>query len=202
MDVLITSQIIGTGGGFNKTGAGVLQLTAASTFSGDTKVTADSLRRCSSSVLIALLLFVSMASSFAADAGPAIKNDTVWKDDRGQEIMCQGGNLAKFGDTFYFYGWGDYPGTTATRYRAASKTKGREQNSPRGLWREESLAELAVCGVCRFCESLLDCCLRPADERDDCEDVVRDAFEREVVAQCDEPFRRRSGEVRHGPHVR
>jgi hypothetical protein len=39
-----------------------------------------------------------------------IKNDAVWKDDRGEEIMCQGGNLAKFGDTFYFYGWGDYPG--------------------------------------------------------------------------------------------
>jgi len=39
-----------------------------------------------------------------------IKNDTVWKDDRGEEIMCQGGNLAKFGDTFYFCGWGDYPG--------------------------------------------------------------------------------------------
>ncbi|NDF00783.1 MAG: hypothetical protein EB034_21305, partial [Verrucomicrobia bacterium] len=39
-----------------------------------------------------------------------IKNDSVWKDDRGEEIMCQGGNLAKFGDTFYFYGWGDYPG--------------------------------------------------------------------------------------------
>jgi len=39
-----------------------------------------------------------------------IQNDTVWKDDRGQEIMCQGGNLCKFGDTFYFYGWADYPG--------------------------------------------------------------------------------------------
>ena len=43
VDVLITSQITGTGGGFNKTGAGVLQLTAASTFSGDTKVTAGTL---------------------------------------------------------------------------------------------------------------------------------------------------------------
>ena len=43
VDVLITSQITGTGGGFNKTGAGVLQLTAANTFSGDTKVTAGTL---------------------------------------------------------------------------------------------------------------------------------------------------------------
>jgi hypothetical protein len=46
----------------------------------------------------------------AMAAGVPIRNDTVWKDDRGQEIMCQGGNLCKFGDTFYFYGWGDYPG--------------------------------------------------------------------------------------------
>ena len=42
--------------------------------------------------------------------GVPIRNDTVWKDDRGQEIMCQGGSLCKFGDTFYFYGWADYPG--------------------------------------------------------------------------------------------
>lgn len=45
-----------------------------------------------------------------AATGTPIRNDTIWKDDRGEEIMCQGGNLAKFGDTFYFYGWGDYPG--------------------------------------------------------------------------------------------
>jgi hypothetical protein len=51
---------------------------------------------------------VSGASAIAD--GVTIRNDTVWKDDRGQEIMCQGGNLCKFGDTFYFYGWGDYPG--------------------------------------------------------------------------------------------
>ena len=42
--------------------------------------------------------------------GVPIRNDTAWKDDRGREIMCQGGSLYKFGDTFYFYGWGDYPG--------------------------------------------------------------------------------------------
>ncbi len=42
VDALITSQITGTGG-FNKTGAGVLQLTAANTFSGDTKVSAGTL---------------------------------------------------------------------------------------------------------------------------------------------------------------
>ncbi len=60
--------------------------------------------------LAAVVLFASVTSAFSADAGPSIKNDTVWKDDRGEEIMCQGGNLAKFGDTFYFYGWGDYPG--------------------------------------------------------------------------------------------
>jgi len=56
------------------------------------------------------LLMVAGASAFAVDAGPLIANDTVWKDDRGQEILCQGGNLAKFGDTFYFYGWADHPG--------------------------------------------------------------------------------------------
>ena len=56
-----------------------------------------------------LMKFVS-ANAFAAGAGVPIKNDTVWKDDRGEEIMCQGGSLCKFGDTFYFYGWGDYPG--------------------------------------------------------------------------------------------
>jgi len=49
-------------------------------------------------------------SAFTAAGGVPIRNDTAWKDDRGQEIMCQGGNLCKFGDTFYFYGWGDYPG--------------------------------------------------------------------------------------------
>jgi autotransporter-associated beta strand protein len=43
VDALITSQITGTGGGFNKTGAGVLSLTSANTFSGDTKVTAGTL---------------------------------------------------------------------------------------------------------------------------------------------------------------
>jgi autotransporter-associated beta strand protein len=42
VDALITSQITGTGG-INKTGAGVLQLTAANTFSGDTKVSAGTL---------------------------------------------------------------------------------------------------------------------------------------------------------------
>ncbi len=39
-------------------------------------VTADSCRRFSSSALIALLLFASVTSAFAADAGPSIKNDT------------------------------------------------------------------------------------------------------------------------------
>jgi len=61
------------------------------------------------SIVITLLVVVG-ASVFAVDAGPLIANDTVWKDDRGQEILCQGGNLAKFGDTFYFYGWADHPG--------------------------------------------------------------------------------------------
>jgi hypothetical protein len=56
----------------------------------------------------ALVLLVG--GTWAMADGVPIRNDTVWKDDRGQEIMCQGGNLCKFGDTFYFYGWGDYPG--------------------------------------------------------------------------------------------
>ena len=42
VDALITSRITGTGG-INKTSAGVLQLSAANTFSGDTKVTAGTL---------------------------------------------------------------------------------------------------------------------------------------------------------------
>jgi hypothetical protein len=57
---------------------------------------------------VAIMLMLSGAGAIAD--GVPIRNDTVWKDDRGEEIMCQGGNLAKFGDTFYFYGWGDYPG--------------------------------------------------------------------------------------------
>jgi len=57
---------------------------------------------------VAIVLLLSSARAIA-DGAP-IRNNTVWKDDRGQEIMCQGGNLCKFGDTFYFYGWGDYPG--------------------------------------------------------------------------------------------
>jgi hypothetical protein len=61
---------------------------------------------CLARVAVVLLLSGTRA---IADGVP-IRNDTVWKDDRGQEIMCQGGNLRKFGDTFYFYGWGDYPG--------------------------------------------------------------------------------------------
>ena len=54
------------------------------------------------------LLLLSGTWSIAAEV--TIRNDTVWKDDRGKEIMCQGGSLCKFGDTFYFYGWADYPG--------------------------------------------------------------------------------------------
>ena len=50
------------------------------------------------------------SSTARAAAGVGIRNDTVWRDHRGEEIMCQGGNLTKFGDTFYFYGWGDYAG--------------------------------------------------------------------------------------------
>jgi hypothetical protein len=57
---------------------------------------------------VALVLLVSDARTIAA--GVPIQNDAIWKDDRGQEIMCQGGSLCKFGDTFYFYGWGDHPG--------------------------------------------------------------------------------------------
>ena len=62
-----------------------------------------------------------------AAVGVRIGNDTVWKDDRGEEIMCQGGNLAKFGETFYFYGWGDYPGDNrrgTTSYTTAGKLEG------------------------------------------------------------------------------
>jgi len=58
------------------------------------------------SMAMALLL---IGAGAVADSVP-VRNDTVWKDDRDQEIMCQGGNLCKFGDTFYFYGWGDYQG--------------------------------------------------------------------------------------------
>jgi len=58
-------------------------------------------------VLASAVLFNGAGA--VADGSP-IRNDTVWKDDRGQEVMCQGGNLCRFGDTFYFYGWGDYPG--------------------------------------------------------------------------------------------
>ena len=57
---------------------------------------------------VAVVLLASGTWVFAA--GIPIRNDTVWKDDRGQEIMCQGGSLCQFGETFYFYGWGDYPG--------------------------------------------------------------------------------------------
>jgi len=58
--------------------------------------------------LLTALLLLGGARAMA-DSVP-IRNDTVWKDNRGQEIMGQGGNLAKFGDPFYFYGWGDSPG--------------------------------------------------------------------------------------------
>ena len=51
-----------------------------------------------------------VSSDWAMSAGVLIQNETVWKDDRSQEIMCQGGSLCQFGNTFYFYGWGDYPG--------------------------------------------------------------------------------------------
>ena len=57
---------------------------------------------------VAIVLLLSSARAIA-DGAP-IRNNTVWKDDRGQEIMCQGGNLCQFGGTFYFYGWADYPG--------------------------------------------------------------------------------------------
>ncbi len=57
---------------------------------------------------VAMMLLFNGAWAIAA--GVPVQNDTVWKDDRGQEILCQGGSLAKFGDTFYFYGWADYPG--------------------------------------------------------------------------------------------
>jgi len=53
------------------------------------------------------LLFIAGDKSAV---GVQILNDSVWKDDRGREIMCQGGNLCQFGGTFYFYGWADYPG--------------------------------------------------------------------------------------------
>ena len=59
---------------------------------------------------IALVLLLLPMSPGANAAGLAIQNNTVWKDDRGREIMCQGGNLCQFGGTFYFYGWADYPG--------------------------------------------------------------------------------------------
>jgi hypothetical protein len=79
--------------------------------------------------LIASLGFFSV---FATLAGPSIRNDTVWKDDRGQEVMCQGGNLAKFGDMFYFYGWGDYPGDnrhdTITCYSSRDLASWRFEN--------------------------------------------------------------------------
>jgi hypothetical protein len=55
-----------------------------------------------------VVLLASGTGSFAA--GVPIQNDTIWKDDRGREVMCQGGSLCKFGDMFYFYGWADYPG--------------------------------------------------------------------------------------------
>ena len=60
--------------------------------------------------LLTLITLPLLSGAWATAAGAPIRNDTVWKDDRGREIMCQGGNLCKFGDTFYFYGWGDYPG--------------------------------------------------------------------------------------------
>jgi len=57
-------------------------------------------------MILALVLIAGVTSA----ASVPIRNDTVWTDDRGQEIMCQGGSLCQFGETFYFYGWGDYPG--------------------------------------------------------------------------------------------
>jgi len=58
----------------------------------------------------AFLFLLLLSGAWAVAASVPIRNDTVWKDNRGEEIMCQGGSLCKFGDTFYFYGWGDYPG--------------------------------------------------------------------------------------------
>ena len=49
-------------------------------------------------MILALVLIAGVTSA----ASVPIRNDTVWKDDRGQEIMCQGGSLCQFGDTFYF----------------------------------------------------------------------------------------------------
>jgi len=57
---------------------------------------------------VAIVLLLSGAGAIAD--GVPIRNDTAWKDDRGHEVMCQGGSLCKFGDTYYFYGWDDYPG--------------------------------------------------------------------------------------------
>jgi hypothetical protein len=58
--------------------------------------------------LLALAPLLPLVGARVIADGVPIRNDTVWKDDQGQEIMCQGGNLCRFGDTFYFYGWGDY----------------------------------------------------------------------------------------------
>jgi hypothetical protein len=49
-------------------------------------------------IVVMAVIYGFYASAFA---GAPIHNDTVWKDNRSQEIMCQGGSLCRFGDNYY-----------------------------------------------------------------------------------------------------
>jgi hypothetical protein len=70
------------------------------------------------SVLSALLLIPASllpqetpASAGGISAGPAtIKPGKVWLDDRGKPIQAHGGGIAKFGDTWFWYGEDRTPG--------------------------------------------------------------------------------------------
>jgi len=61
-------------------------------------------------ILSGLILLCLTRCNKSANSRGIIHNDVRWIDTEGNEIFCQGGSLCKFGDTFYFYGWADFPG--------------------------------------------------------------------------------------------
>lgn len=61
-------------------------------------------------ILAGSALMCLTQSNKPGNSGNIIQNDVKWVDTDGNEIFCQGGSMCKFGDTFYFYGWADYPG--------------------------------------------------------------------------------------------
>jgi len=76
-------------------------------------ISLDTINRMTRIILIILSGFVLLCltrCNKSGNSGNIIHNDVKWVDTDGNEIFCQGGSLCKFGDTFYFYGWADYPG--------------------------------------------------------------------------------------------